>query len=122
MADITGHVHIRQELHLDPQLALSLAGFTAPAVDVERKASRLVAAHLAFGQLGIQLADLVEQARIGARVGAWRAPDRRLVDVDDLVQVLDAFDPLMVAGHRPGAHQLGGQGVVQDVAHQRGLA
>ena len=97
VADVAGHVHIRQELHLDAQLALSLAGLAAPAVDVEREAPRLVAAHLALGQLGEQLADLVEQAGVGARVGARRAPDGRLVDVDDLVEVLQAFDAVVLA-------------------------
>ncbi len=55
MADVAGHIHIRQELHLDAQLALSLAGFAAPAVDVEREAPRLVAADLALRQLGNSL-------------------------------------------------------------------
>ncbi len=35
MAYIAGHVNIRQELHLDTQFALALAGLAAPAVHVE---------------------------------------------------------------------------------------
>ena len=97
VADIAGHVHIRQELHLDAQLSLTLAGFAAPAVDVEREAPRLVAADLALGQFGEQVADLVEQAGVGAGVGARRAPDGRLVDVDDLVEVLQPFDAVVLA-------------------------
>ena len=97
VADIAGHIHIGQELHFDSQFALSLAGFTAPAVHVERETPGLVAAHFAFGQFGIQFADLIEQACVRAGVRARRAPDRRLVNVDDLVEMLDPFDALMFA-------------------------
>ncbi len=102
--------------------ALALAGLAAPAVHVEREAPRLVAAHLALGQLGEQLADLVEQAGVGAGVGARRAPDGRLVDVDDLVQVLQALDALVLARLGVRAVQLAGQRLVQDLDHQGGLA
>ena len=122
VTDIAGHVHIRQELHLDAQLALPLAGFAAPAMHIEREASGFVAAHLAFRQLGEQLADLVEHAGISARVGARRAPDGRLVDVDDLVQY--ARCP-RCAHIRPGwvcaPVQAWRQGVVEDIDHQRGF-
>jgi hypothetical protein len=61
-----------------------------PALDVEGEAARLVAARLGLGQAGEPLADRREGADIGGRVGARRAADRRLVDVDDLVEVLEA--------------------------------
>ncbi len=122
VADIARHIYIGQELHLDAQLALSLAGLTAPAVHVERETSRFVTAHLAFGQFGKQFADLVEHAGVGTGVRTRRAANGRLVDVDDLVQMLDAFDAFMLTGLRASAHQLGGQRVVKHLGHQRGFA
>ena len=94
---ITRHIHIRQELHFDAQLTLSLTGFTTPAMHVERETPGLVAAHFAFGQFRIQLSDLIEQAGVCSRVRARCASDRRLVDVDDLVEMLNAFDFLVFA-------------------------
>ncbi len=94
VADITRHIDIGQELHLDAQLTLALAGLAAPAMHVEGETPGLVAAHLAFRQLGEQLADLVEHAGIGPGVRARRAADGGLVDVDDLIQMFDAFDAL----------------------------
>src|SRR3712207_7754737 len=41
-------------------------------------------------RLGEQLADLVEQPDVGGRVRPRRAADRRLVDGDDLVELLEA--------------------------------
>ena len=35
VADIAGDIHIRQELHLDAQLPLPLAGFAASAMHIE---------------------------------------------------------------------------------------
>ena len=46
---------------------------------------------------GEQLADVVEHAGVRGRVRARRATDRRLVDVDDLVELLDALDRLVPA-------------------------
>ncbi len=85
-------------MHLDLDHAVALAGLAAPALDVEGEAPGLVAARLGLGQLGEPFADGGEGAGIGRGVGARRAPDRRLVDVDDLVEQLDAFDCRVLAG------------------------
>ena len=66
--------------------------------------------------------NVVEHAGVGGRVGPGGAPDRALVDVDHLVQVLDAGDLGVLARHRPRAVELAGQGLVEDVIDQRRLA
>jgi hypothetical protein len=86
VADVAGDVDVGQEVHLDLDDAVALAGLAAAALDVEREAAGLVAARLGFGQAGEPVADRREGAGIGRRVGARRAADRRLVDVDDLVE------------------------------------
>ena len=98
-------------MHLDLDDAVALAGLAAAALDVEREAARLVAARLALGQAGEPFADRREGAGIGRRVRARRAADRRLVDVDDLVEVLEAFDAVVrgrgLAGAvEPARHRL----------------
>src|SRR5207237_342043 len=94
VADIALDVDVGQKVHLDLDDAVALAGFAAPALDVERKPPRQVAARLGFGQPGKPVADRGEAAGVGRRVGARRAADRRLVDVDDLVEKLVAFERL----------------------------
>ena len=93
LADVALDIDVRQEVHLDLDDAVALARLAAPALDVEREAARQIAARLGLGQPGEPVADRREAAGIGRRVRARRAADRRLVDVDDLVEKLDAFEP-----------------------------
>ena len=51
-----------------------------------------------------------------------RTPDRALVDVDHLVEVLQPGDRLVAAGDVAGAVELVGEDVVEDVVDQRRLA
>ena len=92
VADLAGHEDIGQEVHLDLDDALALAGFAATAFDVEREAAGHVAARFASGHRGEELADRGEESGVGGRVRARRAADRALVDVDHLVEMLDAVE------------------------------
>src|SRR3546814_12140092 len=83
--------------------AVAGARFAAAALDVEREAAGLVAARLAFGQPREPIADLGEGAGIGRRVRARGAADRRLIDVDHLVELLEAGDLVVLAGEAAGA-------------------
>ena len=122
VADLARHIHVRQELHLDAQLPLTLARLATSAAHVEGETAGLVAAHLGLRQLGEERADGVEDPGVGPRVGARRAPDRALVDVDDLVDVLDALQAGEGARLFAGAVQRPRQGLVQHLDHQRRLA
>ena len=97
LADLARDVDVGQEVHLDLDRAVAGAVLAAPALDVEGEPALLVAADLGLGGLAEQLADVVEHAGVGGRVRPRRAPDRRLVDADDLVELLDAADPLVPA-------------------------
>ena len=97
LAGLAGDVDVGQEVHLDLDDAVALAGLAAPALDVEAEPPRLVAARLALRQPGEPVADRAEGAGVGGGVRARRAPDRRLVDVDDLVEVLEPLDRLAAA-------------------------
>ena len=62
------------------------------ALDVEREAARTEAARARLGQHREQLADEREQAGVRRGIRARRAADRRLIDLDDLVEQIDALD------------------------------
>jgi hypothetical protein len=85
-------------VHLDLDLPVAAADLAAAALDVEREAARLVAARPRLLRLGEQVADLVEQPDVGRRVRARRAADRRLVDADDLVELLEPVIRLCAPG------------------------
>ena len=75
-----------------------------------------------FRQAGEQLADQIEDAGVGRRVGQRRIADRVLIDVDDLVDVFQTEDVVMGGGRGAGAVQPAGQGLVQNFVDQRTLA
>ena len=95
VADVAGHVHVGQEVHLDLDQAVALTGLAAPAADIEGKTSGFVAACARFRHAGKQFADRCEHAGVGRGVGARRAPDRGLIDVDHLVEAVQPLDVVM---------------------------
>src|ERR1700729_6725 len=121
VADLARDVHVRQELHLDLDGAVAGAGFAAAAFDVEGEPAGLGAADLGLGGGREQLPDVVENPGVGGRVGPGGPPDRALVHVHHLVQLAHPGDPDVPARHGPGAVQLPGQRVVEDVVDQRRL-
>ncbi len=115
-------VDVGQEVHLDLDLAVAAADLAAPALHVEGEAAGLVAA--GAGLLGAreEVADLVEQADVGGRVRPRRAADRRLVDVDDLVDLVEPGDAPVGSRALLGAVQAVGHRLVEHLVHQRRLA
>ena len=65
---------------------------------------------------------MVEHPGVGRRVGSRRPPDRRLVDVDDLVDLVRPGDRAVPAGHVAGVVDPLGQRGVEDGVDQRRLA
>ena len=98
VAHLALHVDVGHEVHFDAALAVALAGLAAASGHVEAEAARLVAALARLGQHGEQIADGREDLRVGGRIGARRAADRRLIDADDLVDLLGAGERVVRAG------------------------
>src|SRR6266478_1974038 len=92
MTYVARHVHVRQEVHLDADQSVALACFAPSALHVEREATRFVAALARDWRRREQLPDRREQAGVGGRIAARRASDRRLVDADQLVEILQPAD------------------------------
>ncbi len=109
-------------MHLDLDDAVALAFLAAAALDVEGEAAGFVAARLGFGEAREPFADGREGAGVRRGVGARRAADGRLVDVDDLVEMFQAFDAVVGRRVFAGAVQLARNGLEKRVDEERGLA
>src|SRR5687768_12225713 len=121
LAHLARHVDVGEEVHLDLDEAVALARLTAPAFDVEGEAPGAVAADLRLGELGEQLADRREEPRVRRGVRARRAPDRTLVDVDDLVDVLESRDPVVQPRDDARPVEVARERLVKDVLDERRL-
>ncbi len=98
LADFAGYIHIGQEVHLDLYDTVTAAGLAAAAFDVEAEAALVVSAYLSLGHAGEEVADGGEHPGVGGGIGAGGAADGRLVDIDDLVDVLQSLDGPEFAG------------------------
>src|SRR5262249_55498884 len=92
------------------------------ALDVEGEPPGLVATLVGFGQAGEPVADRREGAGVGGGVGAGRAADRRLVDVDDLVEELQPLDAVVIAGMLTRPHEAARERLVERLDDERRLA
>ena len=122
LARLARDVDVGQEVHLDLDLAVALARLAAAALDVEREAPRLVAAHLRVGRQRVELADVREEVGVRRRVRARRAADRALVDLDHLVERVDALDASCAPGRVARLRELVRERLVDDLVHERRLA
>ena len=122
VAGIAGDIDIGKKMHLDLDDPIALAGLAAPALDVEGEAAGLIAARFGLREAGKPIADRGEGAGIGRGIRARRASDRRLVDVDDLVEKFEPIDLVMLEWLFARAHQLPGDGAIDGVDQQRGFA
>ena len=122
VAHLAGNVHIRQEVHFDPVDTVAPAGFAAAALDIKGKAPFGITPGFGIRGGGKEVADHVENARIGGRVGPGRPPDGGLVNVDDLVQLVHAFNAVVRAGNGQGPVQVPAEPLVEDLVDQGALA
>ena len=88
-------------LHLDADRTVPFTRLASPALYVEGEASALPAADARLRQAGEEVSDRREGAAVGRRVAAWAASDRSLVDVDDLVDPVEADDAIVLAPSMP---------------------
>ena len=97
MALLTRHIDVRKELHFNLLDTVAVALLATAALYVEGETAGAVAADLRVWRHGENLADRVEKPRVGGGIGARRTADRRLVDDDHLVNVLQPFDGIVLA-------------------------
>ena len=105
-ANLTRHIDIRQEMHLDLDDSIAGARLTASTFFIEAETAFIVTFSFRIGGSGKQIAYQIECPRIGRRIGTRCPSDRRLIDRDDLVKLLDALNGLMFSRNRVCAVQL----------------
>ncbi len=76
----TADHYIRQELHVDREEPVSLAGVAPAFVDIEAEPAAVVVPQLGLVGCGERLADLVERLEIGRGVRTSRTQKRRLIE------------------------------------------
>ena len=113
---------VGQKVHLQLGGTVAFTCLAATAVDVETETARLEALGLGLGQLRVEPANFVKDLDVGGRVRSGRAADRRLVDGNHLVEMLDAFQLIELAGVADAGVEVAAEGLDQDVVDQRALA
>ena len=106
-----------EEIHFQFDAAVALALGALPFSVVEGKAGGGVAAHAGFGKLGEEGADVVEEFDVGGGAGARGFPDRRLVDLVAVLEILEA-DGFVIRGF----FRLLLAGDTETATHERRLA
>ncbi len=109
-------------MHLDLQDAIALACLTASALDVKAETPCAVAPGFRLYGLAEEFPYAIEYARVGCGIGARRAADGLLVDVDDLVDMLQPFDSLVFPRLSFGVVQAGSNAFIEDFIHKRAFA
>jgi len=102
MADIAGHVHIRQEVHFNSDKAITLAGLTSATLHVKREAACVIATFAGSGRLCEELADWRKEARISGGIASRCSSNWALVHTDDLIEELQALNGLHARGLEMG--------------------
>ena len=97
LAGGAGHLHVGHQVQLGGDRALAAALLAAASLDVEAKARGRIATLLGLGRLGEEAADVVVETNVRGRVGAGRAANRGLVDVDHIAYVLNPFEAVVRA-------------------------
>ena len=108
---------VGQKVHLQLVRAVSLARLTTPPGHVEAEAARFIRPQLRIGQHGIQVADQVEQFHIGRGIGTGCPANRRLVNVNRLVEIGKPFDVRVQPRLSQALVEIPVEGFPEDVVH-----
>ena len=85
---LTWHIDIREKMHLDLQNSVTVAGFTSAAFHIKAESAFLVSPGLRICCSCEQVSDHVKDTGVGCRVRPRCTTDRRLINVNNLIQLL----------------------------------
>ena len=119
VADLTGHIDVRQEVHLNLDNPITRAGLTTTALDIKAETPLLVAANLSFIGLGKQIANIVKNSSISSRIRAWCPANRTLIDINQSVHMLNTANFLELTWLSRVAVEFLGDGLFKDRIDQR---
>lgn len=108
-------------MHLDADQAVAAACLTPPALHVEREPPGTVATHPRLGQHREQVTDVREQARVCSGIRTRRSTDRRLVDIDDFIDLFDPGNLVGLTRRELSTVQSGRERSIERIHYQRAL-
>ena len=117
-----GDVHVREKLHLDLFKALALARLAASALNIEREGTRRIATHPRQFGLRQEPPHRVKRLGIGQQVGTRRGADGRLIDKNNIGQLVAAQNSAARARDTDRLPALLFEAAIQHVFHQRRFA
>jgi hypothetical protein len=82
-------------VHLDFLRSTPLADFATTTLGIERKSPRTKSSLLSIERCCEHLTNMGEEPGIGGDIGVWCFTNRRLIDDDRLVDMIDSLDPIM---------------------------
>ena len=106
-------------MHFNLDDTVTAAGFTSAAFYVKTESTLFIASRLGIRRRRKQIPDLIKQTCIRGRVGTRRSADRRLVNIDHFVELLDPLDCLMLTRNRQGMVEIMCQPLIYDLIDKR---
>src|SRR6185503_43147 len=113
---------VGKKLHLHGDRAVALANLAAPAWKIEREVRRIESSRLCFTRARKDFADRVVHFDVRHWIRTWRAPNRRLIDEDHIVDKLPTLDLLKSSDVTLPLAALFLQTRVETVVNQRRLS
>src|SRR4029453_13310728 len=83
---------VRKKLHFDGHCAIALTDFTPPTRQVEGEVRRIKAPRLSLARAGKHFANRVVHFDISDGIGTRRSTNRRLIDKDNVINRISAFE------------------------------
>ena len=91
----TRYIYIRQEMHLNLNDSISAAGLTASALHIEAESSFFIASRFCIRCCCEQITNQIKYTRICCRIGTRCSSNRRLINVDHFIYLLQPFNSRM---------------------------
>ena len=108
-------------MHLDLDDSISAAGLTSSALHIETETSLLISPGLGICCRCKKITDLVKYSCVSSRVGTGSSSNRRLVNIDHLVQLVNSQDIIMLTGDHSCPVQISCKSLIQNLIDQRTL-
>ena len=121
-ANVALNVHVGQKIHFNDDSPRSLTIFAPAALYVKAESARAVASRFRFGKRCKEIAYAAEKPDVCRGVRPRRAPDGALIDIDNFVDIRNAFDLFEFADRVFCAHKLIAECGIEHVGKQRRFA
>ena len=122
MTNLARYVDIREEIHLDGLVTISLTFLTSSTLHVEGESARLVTTDLRLRQANEKTADIAEDTGVGGWIAARRSADRTLVYIHHLIYIVDTLDTVIRHRLLQTAIEMLGEDRLKSLVDEGGLA